>query len=65
MRTFSCFVTERGHDTPTLSLILAASLERARELARRELRGARAPLSIELCEGNRVLWTEEIEVACP
>ena len=63
MRTFSCFTTERGCSTPTLSLILAESEQRARELARRELADAHRPVSIELCEGNRVLWTEEVGAA--
>jgi hypothetical protein len=29
-------------------------------LARRELMDARQPLSIELCEGGKVLWTEQV-----
>jgi len=58
MRTFSCFVTEAGCSTPTLALIIAATEDRARELARREMRDARRPISIELCEGATLLWTE-------
>jgi hypothetical protein len=58
MRTFSCFVTEQDSSTPTLALILAETEDRARELARRELRGARRPVAIEICEGAKLLWTE-------
>jgi hypothetical protein len=63
MRTFSCFTTERGCTTPTLSLIFAESEQRARELARRELTEARQPVAIELCEGDTVLWREEVAAA--
>jgi hypothetical protein len=42
-------------------LILAESEHRARELARRELVDTRQALSIELCEGGRVLWAETVE----
>jgi hypothetical protein len=60
MRTFACFTTERGSCTPTLSFILAETEQRARELARRELMDARQPLSIELCEGGKVLWAKQV-----
>jgi hypothetical protein len=60
MRTFSCFITETGSSTPLLSFILADSEQRARELARRELIDARRPVSLELCEGGRILWKEDM-----
>ena len=60
MRTFSCFTNEEGGATPTLSFILAESEQRARELARRELMDARRPVSIEICEGGKVLWVEKL-----
>lgn len=63
MRTFSCFITERGSSTPTLSLILADSEQRARALAHRELRDARHPITIEMCEGGRLLWAEDVQPA--
>ena len=62
MRTFSCFITGEASPTPTLSLILADSEERARELARRELLDAHRPIAVELCEGGRRIWFETIEV---
>ena len=58
VRTFACFTTEKGSSTPTLSFILAESEQRARELARRELMDALHPVSIEICEGGKVLWVE-------
>jgi hypothetical protein len=61
MRTFSCFVTEVGSTTPILSLILADTPERARDLAYRELRDSRQPVSVELCENGELLWMEHFE----
>lgn len=61
MRTFSCFITEGGCGTPTLSLILASDEHRARELAQRELLDAREPQAVEICEGARLLWSQRIE----
>ena len=58
MRTFSCFVKEQDSSTPTLAFILAETVERAKELARRELLDARRPVSVEICEGAKLLWTE-------
>lgn len=58
MRTFSCFTTEEGSSTPTLSIILAETEQRARELAHRELMDALRPISVEICEGAKVLWSE-------
>jgi hypothetical protein len=63
MRTFSCFITDEGSSTPTLSFILADTEQRARELARRELMDVRRPVSVELCEGGNLLWTEAVEPA--
>lgn len=63
MRTFSCFTTDEGSTTPTLSLILADTEQRARELARRELMDARRPVSVEICEGEKVLWAERFATA--
>ncbi len=58
MRTFSCFVHDDGVPTPVLSFIFAASEERARELARRELLDSRRPAFVEICEGAKLLWVE-------
>jgi hypothetical protein len=52
LRTFSCFITGEGSPTPKLSLILADTEERERELARRELAAAGQPTTIEVCEGE-------------
>jgi len=65
VRTFSCFITGEASPTPTLSLILADSEERARELARRELLDAHRPIAVELCEGGRRIWFETIEAPTP
>ena len=61
MRTFSCFITGEVSTTPTLSLILADTEERARELARRELLEAHRPIAVELCVGGQRLWSETFE----
>ncbi len=58
MRTFSCFVYERSDATPTVSFIFAADLDRARDLARRELVDAGEPSAFEICENGKLLWTE-------
>lgn len=58
MRTFSCFTKELGASTPTLAFIFATDEAQARELARRELRDALRPVSIEVCEDGELLWTE-------
>jgi hypothetical protein len=63
MRTFSCFVTDEGSSTPALSFIFADTEQRARELARRELMDVRRPVSVELCEGGKLLWTLVAEPA--
>jgi hypothetical protein len=63
MRTFSCFITDEGSSTPTLSLILADNEDRARELARRELADTRRPVSVEVCEGDKLLWAERAQEA--
>jgi hypothetical protein len=58
MRTFSCFIFEAQTSVPSLTFIVAASLEGAQELARRELLRARDALAVEICEGAQLLWTE-------
>jgi hypothetical protein len=58
MEIFSCFRHERNRSVPSLSFLLTSSLERARELVRRELLHERDALFVEICDGNRVLWTE-------
>jgi hypothetical protein len=63
VRTFSCFVTDERSSTPTLSFILAATEQRARELARRELLDALRPVSVEIREGGKLLWTEATDQA--
>lgn len=60
MRTFSCVMTERNSATPTLSFILADTEERARELVRRELSRRHDAVSVELCEGAKVLWAQTL-----
>ena len=55
MRIFSCFAREERSDVPALSFILANSLERARELARRELMDTPGGVDIEIMENGRLL----------
>jgi hypothetical protein len=43
---------------PTLSFILAENEIRARLLARKVLLETKQPLSVEVCEGGKSLWTE-------
>lgn len=57
MRTYSCFTFADGQQVPGLSFIVAASLERARELARREL-ALEGGVAFEICEGQTLLWSE-------
>ena len=59
MRFFSCFTRDARHETPTLWFIFAADLERARELAKRELRETRDAVAVDICAPDgRLLWTE-------
>jgi hypothetical protein len=55
MRTFSCFVSDLRDGVPTLSFILAASENRARELARRELLDIRDSVAVEIVENGRTI----------
>lgn len=57
MRTYSCFTFGRGEKVPGLSFIVATSLDRARELARREL-AREGGVGFEICDGQTVLWSE-------
>lgn len=45
-------------DVRTLSIILAATDVRARILVRRELLDDKDALSVGVCEGDKLLWTE-------
>lgn len=58
MRTFSCFTTEPGSAVPTLSFVIASDADRARELARRELRDCRAPARMEMYEDDELVFVE-------
>jgi len=58
MRTFTCFTTDQRYGVPTLSFILAADEERAREIARRELLSECEHTGIELHENGRCIFTE-------
>ncbi len=63
MRTFSCFTFEMNKTVPSLTFIVTSSLERARMLARRELLREPDAVAVEICEGQRLLWTEAPEPA--
>jgi hypothetical protein len=58
MRTFSCFKFEGGESVPGLAFIVASSLERARELVRRELMREPNIIAVEICDGQQLLCTE-------
>lgn len=58
MRTFSCFVFERDDPTPSLTYVITGSLQRAKEIVRREFLNRDATVSVEICEGARLLCTE-------
>jgi hypothetical protein len=60
-RTFSCFIFDEQTSVPTLSFIFAADEQQARALARRELMDVRRPASIELCEGDKLVWAEKAQ----
>lgn len=55
MRTFACFVSDLRGGVPTLSFIFAASNNRARELARRELLDTPDSVAVEIVENGRTL----------
>jgi hypothetical protein len=55
MRTFSCFTSDPHSDVPTLSFVLAQTLDRARELARRELFDIPGSVAVEIMENGKVL----------
>ena len=61
LRIFSCFITDEGSSTPTLSLVLTENEDRARELAQRELADARHPVAVDVYEGDKLLWTEMVQ----
>ena len=56
MRNFSCFRFASGCAVAELTFVVASSLERAMELARRELRRDGGN-SVEICEGQTLLCT--------
>ncbi len=58
MPTFSCFTFEKNQTVPGLTFIVAASLSRARAVARRELLRDPDALAVEICDGQRLLCTE-------
>lgn len=58
MRTFSCFTFEESQSTPDLTFIVTYSLERARELVRRELLPRGASAVVEICDGATLLCVE-------
>jgi hypothetical protein len=57
LHTFSCFTSQNGHDTPGLLLIVAENLQRARDVARRELLSSDSSLNIQFFEGNHLIWS--------
>jgi hypothetical protein len=56
MHTFSCFTFDEGHETPGLLFVVTENLQRAREVARRELIKSTDHVDIEIFEGNKLLW---------
>ena len=64
MRNFSCFKFVNGCAVAELTFIVASSLERAKELARRELLRDGGN-SVEICEGQTLLCTIFANEASP
>lgn len=58
MRTFTCLLRDSRYSVPTLSFLITTDVERARELAHRELLASAYHQSFELHEGERVLCDE-------
>ena len=58
MRTFACFVFQHDDPTPNLTFVIAATLQRAKEIVRREFLGKADTRSVEICEGAKLLCTE-------
>jgi hypothetical protein len=56
MRTFSLFIEDRRYGAPTLQLIMAADVDRARELALRELCASGEHLAVEVQEDGRTVF---------
>jgi hypothetical protein len=61
VRTFSCFIFDEQSSIPTLSFIFAADELQARMLACRELMEVPRPASVELCEGDKLVWAEKAQ----
>ena len=58
MRTFTCFMSEVGSSVPTLSFVLAEDEVRARLVVLRGLLDNKQAISVEIYEGDVLLWTE-------
>lgn len=57
MHTYSCFTFDESQTVPGLLFVVTESLQRAREVARRELHADDNLVAIEIFEGNKLLWT--------
>lgn len=60
MRHFSCFTRDEQHTVSAPSFIIAGDEFRARFLARRELMDTPHAISVEICEGGKLLWIENL-----
>jgi hypothetical protein len=58
MRTFTCLYSDDRYSIPTLAFLIVGDLERARELARRELDANPHHDAFELHEGERFVCAE-------
>ena len=65
MRDFKFFVSDRRHAVPTLSFVVARDEERARELALKALAESPHHLSVEVHEGDALLFIVPGEAADP
>ena len=63
MHTFSCFSFRAGQVIPNLTFIVAEGLQRAREVARREILEGEDDLAVEIFEDNKLLWAGTFERA--
>ena len=58
MKTFTCFFNDSRYSVPTLAFYLTSNGERARDLARREMKANPNYRGFEVRDGARLLFIE-------
>jgi hypothetical protein len=61
VRIFSCSIADEVHSKPRLVIILAATEQRAWELARQECKGTSGVEKVAITEGGKLIGDEEPE----